>query len=176
MRVLFGFRGAQILVVQIGKHLRQNLLQLVRLDHRLQPRPILVVLGHRHIEKISWPFAVDKLVKIRRGQCVRHLPSAIRSEIVKNNRVVAVNQPKWFSCRAFGVGHYNWLDEFVGDPGFVTRIQRGDRIDGPRFSFAVYQGAIREFHALPTIVAVHRIISSDQCGDFPDAQLPHFLL
>ena len=76
----------------------------------------------------------------------------------------------------FTFGDHDRLDEFVGDVLFVAALERGDRIVGAGFGFAMNQRAVGQLDALPAIVAVHRVVAADERGDFADLQLAHFLL
>jgi len=163
-------------VIQIGKYLRQNLFEFVRLDNRLQPRPVLVVLRHGHVKEICRPFGVKKLVKIGRGQSVGHLSGAVSAEIIKNDRVIIANQADWLCGGTVLVHNDNWLHEFIGDVRFVAGVQRGDWISGSRLSFAVHHRAVGKFDAFPAIVAIHRVVAPDQRRDFANTELAHFLL
>ena len=50
VRIFFGFRSAQIRVMQISEDLRKDLFEFVGLDDGLQPRPVFVVLGHGNVK------------------------------------------------------------------------------------------------------------------------------
>jgi hypothetical protein len=95
LKKFFGFRAAQILVIEFGEDLRQYLFELFWRDDIFQPRPVFVVLRGGDEKKIFGPLRVGKLIEIGRGESVGHLPCAIGAEIKENYRVFIANQADW---------------------------------------------------------------------------------
>src|SRR5437870_10042283 len=74
--------------------------------HILQPRPSLFILRHAHVERVLRPLFVDKPIESRLRQRSRHLPGAVRSEIVENHRVVAANRPDGSTSHSVTLPHH----------------------------------------------------------------------
>ena len=176
MRVLLRLRRPQILVLQIRKHLRQEVLQFLRRNHVFQPRPVLVVLRDPYVEQIPRPLGVHKLVKVRRRQRVGHLSRAVRPEVEKNHRVIVVDQPHGHGRGCASLGHHDGLHKFIRQARFITSLERRNRIIRPRFRLAMNQRAVSQLDALPAVVAIHRVIAPHQRGDLANTQLAHLLL
>ena len=176
MRILLRLCRAQILVLQFGENLHQDVLQFFRRQHVLQPRPRLFVLRHRHVKKILRPLFIHKLVEVWLRQGLRHLPRAVGAEIVENYRVLASNGSVRLSGCSITLRHHNRLHKFIGDALLVALLQRGHRIARLGLRFSVHQRAVGHFHAFPAVVAVHRVIPPHERCDFTYAQFAHLLL
>ncbi len=120
--VLFRLCSPQVLVLQLGKDLGQDVFQFFRRNHELQPRPVLVVLRHPNVKQILRPVRIHKLVKVRRRQGVSHLAGAIRAKIKENHRIIVVDCPYWSSRGGASLRNYNRLDEFIGDVRFIAPL------------------------------------------------------
>src|SRR5260370_4333099 len=176
VRVFFGFGAAQIFVVQVGEDLREDVLEFFGPDYIFQPRPVFLVLRHRNVEQILRALGVDEFVEVRRGERVRHLAGAVGAEVEEDDGVIVANRSQRRGRGAASLGDNDGLHEFVGDVLLVAAPEGGDRIVRASFRFAVDDGAIGEFDALPAIVAVHGVIAADQGGNLPDAEFTTFLL
>jgi hypothetical protein len=163
-------------VLQVGEDLREDMLELFWGDDKFQPRPVFVVLRHAHVEQIFWASGVGELIEIGSGEGVGHLACAVGAKVEEDHRVVIANVSDRLGGRFRSVKHYDGLHKLVGDVVGVTLLQSGNGIGGPRFRFAVDDGAIGQFDALPAIVAIHGVVAADERGNFADAQLAHFLL
>src|SRR6266481_51957 len=175
VRVFFSFGAAEIFVLQLLEDLCEDLLEFFGGYDALEPRPVFVVLGHADEEKIFRTFGVGEFVEVGGFEGVGDLAGAVGAEIVEDDRVVIANQAHG-GGGAGAAGDYDGLDEFIGDVLFVALLQRGDGIVGFGFRFAVDEGAVGEFDALPAVVTVHRVIAADEGGDFADAEFAHSLL
>ena len=65
--VFFGFRAAQILVLNVGEDLREDVLEFFGADYVVQPGPVLVVLRHADVEEILRALRVGEFVEVGRG-------------------------------------------------------------------------------------------------------------
>ena len=174
--VLLRLRGPQILVLQLCKDLRQDVLQFFRRNHVLQPRPVLVILRHRRKKQMLRPLSIGKLIEVRRRKRVGHLPRAVRPEVVEDHCIVVVNQSDRCGRSSAPLGHYDRLDKFIPHFRFITPLERRNRIIRPRLRFAVNQCAISQLDAFPAVVAVHRVVAPHQRCCLAYSQLAHLLL
>src|SRR6202166_5424181 len=98
MGVFFGFRAAQIFVIEFREDLSQYLFKFLVRNYVFKPRPVLVVLGGGDEKKIFRSLGVGKLVKIGRGERIGHLPGAIGAEIKEDNSVFVANLTDGLCC------------------------------------------------------------------------------
>src|SRR5271168_712770 len=160
--VFFGFGATEVFVLHVRENLGEDLFKFFGGEHVLEPGPVFVVLGHGDVEKIFGAIGAGEFVEVRSGQRVGHLAGAVGAEVEEDDGVVIVNQADGGRGCAGAFRYHDGLDEFVGDVLLVAALQRGEGIGGARFGFAVDEGAIGEFDALPAIVAVHGVIAADE--------------
>src|SRR5205085_3323364 len=99
----------------------------------------------------------------RRGELAR----AVGAE-VKEDDGVAVSERRYRVARFTHAD--DWFDELVGHAALVRASDRRDRIVG-LLAFAVNQQLIGALCALPTLVAIHRVVAPADRGDLADADL-----
>src|SRR5208283_1376417 len=174
--VFFGFGAAEIFVLQILEDLSKDVLEFFGGDDALEPGPVFVVLGHADVEEIFGALGVGEFVEVRSFEGVGDLAGAVGAEIVEDDRIVVADDADRRSSWPGAAGDYDGLHKFVGDALFVALLEGGDRIVGFGFRFAVDEGAIGEFDALPAVVAVHGVVAANEGGDFADTEFAHFLL
>src|SRR5712691_508401 len=179
VRVFLRLRAAQILVAALGKHLRENVLELFRADEVMQPRPRFFVLRHSYKEKILGPLGVAELAEAGFGEGARGLPRAVGAKIVEDHRIVIPDQTDGQLCFSRGTGragNHDGFDELIGDAVFVAACDRLERVGGLALRFAVNHRAIGLFDALPAVVAVHGIVAPDDRRNLPAAEFAKLLL
>src|SRR6266853_1197792 len=115
VRVFFSLGAAQILVLNIGKNLREDMLEFFGANYVFQPWPVLVVLGHGHVKEIFGALGVDKFIEVGRGDRVGHLAGAVGAEVEENDRIVVADRSNWLSGRTAALRYNNGLHEFIGD-------------------------------------------------------------
>src|SRR6185295_18034276 len=113
-----------------------------------------------------------KIVKAGNGERARDLARAICAKVEKDHRVAVLNGR--YRLVIFARDH-DGLDKFIGDATLVRFSDGGQWIPG-RLAFAINQHSIRALDALPTLVAIHRVVSPDHRRHLADTHLAAFLL
>ncbi len=108
MRILLGFRHAQIAKVHVREDLRQDVFELFRAKQVAQPGKTLVVLRHAHEEKILGPRRIGEFVEAGFGNRAGHLARAIGAEIEENHGIVVANAPTGGAPRFAARGNHRW--------------------------------------------------------------------
>lgn len=110
--------------------------------------------------------ARGETVEIRVHEGAGDLARAVGAEVHEDQRVAVLHR----GIGLTGGADHGRSDELVVFTALISGLQAGDRILGHGVAFGRGQQVIGQLHAIPAVVAVHRVVAADQRGDAPDAQ------
>ena len=150
VRVLLRLGGMELRESIVGEDLRHRH-DLLRRERDEDVRQAHLVLGHRHEGEVAGHAAAGEASEIRLHERPGQLPGAVRAKVEEDHRVAI---PHW-SSRADDVR----LEQLVATLG--ARVARADRVLGALDPWTIGIGdpPVRAFGALPTLVAVHRVVA-----------------
>ncbi|CCK00078.1 hypothetical protein BN130_2823 [Cronobacter malonaticus 507] len=169
MRVLLGFRNAQLGFVMFRHPLAES----------IQQRGWRVSAGGADIRRILrqhdkirelHDFLTAKAFEIAVYKCAGYLARAVGAEVHENQRVTIFHCGRGF---AFATNHGRF-NEFIV---FITRVGGFKACHGVwRFilAFRQRQQVVRLLHAVPAVVAIHREITANNRGDAAFADFGKF--
>src|SRR4051812_48639928 len=158
MSIFLGFRQSVIANSKRGENVGQDVLML-QLGKGDGKRERLVVDGKADEIDVG-PVRCRKIVKPRHRKCFGNLTCAVSAKIEKDYRIATLYGRNRFAGFA---GYHNRLDELVGNASFVRGLYGRDRVNRS-LAFGVYQQSISALGSFPTLVAIHRVIASDDRG------------
>ncbi len=166
MRVLLGFRDAQLLHAEVGDVLAHGVDERLRLERDFDVGHRRVIL--RHADVVKREEAVPSLEALEVGvdKGSGDLTRSVGTEVVENHAVVRLD--------SLAALDYAGNDELVGNAVGIGIL---DCADGAlRFdALAVYHCRICLFHALPAVISVHGVVSAHDGGDFAETDFIQLL-
>ena len=130
MRVFLRFGDAQILEIEVGEDVGEDVFQFFGREDVAQPRPGLFVLRHGDVHEIFRPRGIGELLEAGLDEGAGHLAGAVGAEVEEDRCIVVVNgaaRHGGFPRRGLrGDHHGNY--EFVRDASSVAPLHGGDRI------------------------------------------------
>ena len=166
MRVFLRLCNAQLGQALVGDVFAKGVLQALRLKGHQDVRHGSVVLRHADVFDREEALLALKAGEFRIDKGARNFARTVRAEVKEDNGIVRAD-----FCALCADG---WNDEFVGYILFIGILYRLDRV-GTLDAFAVYHGRIGLLHALPAVVAVHRIVAAHHGGNLTHADLLELL-
>ena len=155
MWIFFCLRNTDLFLSCFGYNLTQGVYQVVFIEDYVYTHKGVVIISHRHIMQVELIHVL--LMKILLGQCHCDFPSTIRTEVEAQNHISVFYGSQW---EAIAVHRYNGLYKFIGDACFI-RFFNGLQHIGCVITDAMHHYVIGKFHALPSLVAIHRIVSAN---------------
>jgi hypothetical protein len=159
VRILLGLRQPQIGARVAGHDIGEIAAEGLRFENHGQPEGP-VVDGHRcrvYVRPLRAIEAVERVERDRPGD----LTHAIGAEVETDHRVAVANRS---DGSVVGVGNYDRFDELVGDLFLVRLLDgRGRRLPAA-VGAAVDDRLVREMRAVPSLVAIHRVVPADDRG------------
>ena len=189
MCVLLGFGDTQISHVQSAHDVCQNVRHRFRWNHHRQAE-VLVVAGHANVFQIlRHTIAGNSRVEFSRARKIaaflriqsavtaesaRDLTHAVGSKVKTNTGILVTDLRQRLAAV---VDAHKWHDEFVGHV-FVVRVSRAlHRIDiCAAFALPEDHRVVSLRDALPSPVAIHRVVASVDGSDLAGVVLAHLLL
>src|SRR5207245_10873469 len=96
---------------------------------------------------------------------IAQLASAVGGKVVEDHAIAAAD---WWWRFLAGRDNPGWHDEFVGDAAVIALRDQGHRV-GRRRSARLNHGAIGALGPIPSLVAVHRVVTAADRGNPPGA-------
>ena len=161
VRVLLGFGDAQLRQAGIGKHFAEGVSQVIRRE-RHRCRQLGVILGQAdeaRQRRATRSEAVERRQYEGRGQLAR----TIGTEIHEHHRVAIAHRLSAINDRGG--------DELVVLATRIRRLQRGNAARRMLFAARLDHRVPRTLHAVPALVAIHRVIAATHRCDACVAQL-----
>src|SRR5712692_6573418 len=137
---------------------------------RYQQRELAIVIRHTGETNVGLRASSEKDEMIF-GKRASDLPSAIRPKVEKDHAIAIPHGRRRFVAL---IDDYNRLHELIGDAFAVRLANSGDRITA-RASFTQSHQSISLLGALPSLIAVHRVVAPDDGCDFAHSVFAHLV-
>ena len=167
VRVLLGLGNAQLPEPLPGDVFAETVADVLRQECRRQ-REVRAVAGQRAVVTEFGYVASRKTAEPGIGERARHLAGAVGAEIHEHHRVAVTHRHDRRDCGR--------LHELVAFAARIGLLERGQRIARLVERLALREQVVGGLHAFPALVAVHRIVASDDGGDAPGFELRAFVL
>ena len=169
MGVLLGLGDAELGHVVIGEELAEDVVVALLAESDQLVRNGLVVVREADVGRLD-PRPAVKAVEIVAAEGAGDLAGTVRTEVEEDDAVVILYSGERLAVLHHGEGD----DELIGLSvvvGSLNAARRGIR----GLSVGLGQIVIGQLHALPAVVAVHRVVTAADRRDLADADLRHLL-
>src|SRR5438309_9603851 len=135
-------------------------------SHRQRKLPIIIShTGETNLQQLS---AIKK-TEVSFGEGASDLPRAVGPKVEKDHAVAILNDRYWLFVL---IDNYDRLHELIGDALTVRLANGGDRI-AARAAFTEPHQPMSLLSALPSLIAVHRVVAPDDGCDFAHSVFAH---
>src|SRR5690606_15693845 len=156
--ILLGLRDSDLCSSGIGHHLAQRLVEIILLKYN--PHVFKGLIVHRQRDVVKRDFLHRKLWEILLRQDLGDLPSAISTEVKAKHNVAFLDS----GDRLIVVVVKNdGFDKLVRNV-IVIGLPYSLYAVGGRGALPVNQQVVGQFHPLPSFIAVHCVVASDNGG------------
>ncbi len=166
VRVLLGLGDAQLPEPLRGDVFAETVADVLRQECRRQ-REVRAVAGQRAVVTEFGNAAARKAAEPGIGERARHLAGAVGAEIHEHHRITVAHRR--------GRRDRGRLHELVVLAARIGLLERGQRIGRLVGRLALREQVVGGLHAFPALVAVHRIVASDDGGNAPGLELRAFV-
>ncbi len=158
----------------VGSHLgRRNqdtgVLHIILIEEDVQPTELGVVGRHRTVIQRQGMHSLGRHILL--GENDRKFLGAVVPEIEENDHIVALYRTDRFVLFVHGD---DGLDELVAH-AVVVRFENARHQVGGLLAHSVHKLIVSDPHTLPTLVAVHRVVTPDHRSD-PDVRTVNMAL
>ena len=161
--VFLGLGDAQLLQAALRKILAETVGHALRRERRGNLREVVAVARERAVIARPRDTLAREPVERRVGQRARQLPRAVGAKIHEDHRVAVAHRR--------GRADDARLHELVGLAARVSRVQRLHGGGAAKRRLALRDEIVGLAHALPALVAVHRVVAAADRGDAAAPQL-----
>ena len=113
-----------------------------------------IVFRHRQVIQIQFVHALFWEITLR--QSLRDFATSVGAEVEADYHVALLDIAHRSTWR---IRQDDWVDEFVRHTRCIAIFNRFQNVSW-RISFAVYHRFVGQSHALPAIIAVHRVVTT----------------